>query len=88
MVASHLLVSDNRSDIFALIQTVFYVLHTELLEALHHLYQVITGYLLAGSIVGPGGLSFVSEMVQVCSFSSLIRFNLCSIRVCSSQISV
>ncbi|KAJ7966443.1 K(+) efflux antiporter [Quillaja saponaria] len=26
---------------------------------------VITGYLLAGSIVGPGGLSFVSEMVQV-----------------------
>lgn len=28
--------------------------------------QVITGYLLAGSIIGPGGLSFVSEMVQVC----------------------
>ncbi|XP_020528781.1 K(+) efflux antiporter 4 isoform X3 [Amborella trichopoda] len=27
---------------------------------------VITGYLLAGSIIGPGGLSFVSEMVQVC----------------------
>ncbi|KAK6944841.1 Cation/H+ exchanger [Dillenia turbinata] len=26
---------------------------------------VITGYLLAGSVVGPGGLSFVSEMVQV-----------------------
>ncbi|KAJ4824365.1 K(+) efflux antiporter 6 [Turnera subulata] len=26
---------------------------------------VITGYLLAGSIVGPGGFSFVSEMVQV-----------------------
>ncbi|CAH2051219.1 unnamed protein product [Thlaspi arvense] len=26
---------------------------------------VITGYLLAGSIIGPGGLSFVSEMVQV-----------------------
>ncbi|GMQ03653.1 hypothetical protein CsSME_00049381 [Camellia sinensis var. sinensis] len=26
---------------------------------------VITGYLLAGSAVGPGGLSFVSEMVQV-----------------------
>jgi hypothetical protein len=25
---------------------------------------VITGYLLAGSIIGPGGLSFVSEMVQ------------------------
>ncbi|KAE9446333.1 hypothetical protein C3L33_21769, partial [Rhododendron williamsianum] len=26
---------------------------------------VITGYLLAGSLVGPGGLDFVSEMVQV-----------------------
>ncbi|XP_057968764.1 K(+) efflux antiporter 4-like isoform X2 [Malania oleifera] len=26
---------------------------------------VITGYLLAGSVIGPGGLSFVSEMVQV-----------------------
>ena len=34
--------------------------------------QVITGYLLAGSVIGPGGLSFVSEMVQVTyiSFSS------------------
>lgn len=29
------------------------------------IWQVITGYLLAGSIIGPGGLSFVSEMVQV-----------------------
>ncbi|CAN6480305.1 unnamed protein product [Victoria cruziana] len=27
--------------------------------------RVITGYLLAGSIIGPGGLSFVSEIVQV-----------------------
>jgi hypothetical protein len=27
--------------------------------------QVITGYLLAGSAVGPGGFSFVSELVQV-----------------------
>ncbi|KAJ4825448.1 hypothetical protein Tsubulata_010606 [Turnera subulata] len=27
--------------------------------------KVITGYLLAGSVIGPGGLSFVSEMVQV-----------------------
>ncbi|KMZ75031.1 K(+) efflux antiporter [Zostera marina] len=26
---------------------------------------VITGYLLAGSIIGPGGFSFVSELVQV-----------------------
>ncbi|XP_013616257.1 PREDICTED: K(+) efflux antiporter 6-like isoform X1 [Brassica oleracea var. oleracea] len=26
---------------------------------------VITGYLLAGSIIGPGGLNFISEMVQV-----------------------
>ncbi|XP_019457789.1 PREDICTED: K(+) efflux antiporter 6-like isoform X5 [Lupinus angustifolius] len=26
---------------------------------------VITGYLLAGSIVGPGGFNFISEMVQV-----------------------
>ncbi|XP_039684812.1 K(+) efflux antiporter 4 isoform X2 [Medicago truncatula] len=26
---------------------------------------VMTGYLLAGSLIGPGGLSFVSEMVQV-----------------------
>ena len=28
-------------------------------------YQVITGYLLAGSAIGPGGASFVSELVQV-----------------------
>ncbi|XP_008798615.2 K(+) efflux antiporter 6-like isoform X3 [Phoenix dactylifera] len=26
---------------------------------------VITGYLLAGSVIGPGGFSFISEMVQV-----------------------
>ncbi|XP_020531350.1 K(+) efflux antiporter 5 isoform X1 [Amborella trichopoda] len=26
---------------------------------------VITGYLLAGSLIGPGGLSFISEIVQV-----------------------
>lgn len=26
---------------------------------------VITGYLLAGSVIGPGGLSFVNELVQV-----------------------
>lgn len=30
--------------------------------------QVITGYLLAGSFIGPGGFSFISEMVQVCCF--------------------
>ncbi|XP_059063085.1 K(+) efflux antiporter 4 isoform X2 [Cryptomeria japonica] len=30
---------------------------------------VITGYLLAGSVIGPGGLSFVSEMVQVETFA-------------------
>lgn len=28
--------------------------------------QVISGYLLAGSVIGPGGFNFVSEMVQVC----------------------
>ncbi|XP_018845808.1 K(+) efflux antiporter 6 isoform X5 [Juglans regia] len=27
---------------------------------------VITGYLLAGSFIGPGGFNFVSEMVQLC----------------------
>ncbi|KAH0990148.1 hypothetical protein GBA52_001631 [Prunus armeniaca] len=27
---------------------------------------VISGYLLAGSVIGPGGFNFVSEMVQVC----------------------
>lgn len=27
---------------------------------------VFTGYLLAGSVIGPGGFNFVSEMVQVC----------------------
>lgn len=32
------------------------------------LLQVITGYLLAGSVIGPGGFSFVSEMVQVRCF--------------------
>ncbi|GLT69978.1 hypothetical protein SLA2020_420860 [Shorea laevis] len=31
---------------------------------------VITGYLLAGSFIGPGGFSFVSEMVQVETFST------------------
>ncbi|KAI3932068.1 hypothetical protein MKW92_027063 [Papaver armeniacum] len=30
---------------------------------------VITGYLLAGSVIGPGGLSFISEMVQVETFA-------------------
>ena len=30
--------------------------------------QVITRYLLAGSVIGPGGFSFVSEMVQECYF--------------------
>ncbi|KAI7727183.1 hypothetical protein M8C21_026996 [Ambrosia artemisiifolia] len=30
---------------------------------------VITGYLLAGSVIGPGGLSFVSELVQVETFA-------------------
>ncbi|KAM7276033.1 hypothetical protein ACFE04_017899 [Oxalis oulophora] len=29
------------------------------------LLQVITGYLLAGSAIGPGGFNFISEMVQV-----------------------
>ncbi|KAK9208744.1 hypothetical protein WN944_001104 [Citrus x changshan-huyou] len=29
---------------------------------------VITGYLLVGSVIGPGGFSFVSEMVLVCYF--------------------
>ncbi|XP_072958908.1 K(+) efflux antiporter 5-like isoform X4 [Typha angustifolia] len=27
---------------------------------------VIVGYLLAGSLIGPGGLNFISEMVQLC----------------------
>ncbi|KAJ0591467.1 putative cation/H+ exchanger, sodium/solute symporter superfamily [Helianthus annuus] len=30
---------------------------------------VITGYLLAGSVIGPGGLSFVNELVQVETFA-------------------
>ncbi|GKV33688.1 hypothetical protein SLEP1_g42162 [Rubroshorea leprosula] len=30
---------------------------------------VIVGYLLAGSIIGPGGLNFISEMVQVETFA-------------------
>lgn len=36
--------------------------------------QVITGYLLAGSIIGPGGLNFVSEMVQVRCFYYYLLF--------------
>jgi hypothetical protein len=37
---------------------------------------VITGYLLAGSIIGPGGFSFVSEMVQVrCFFLCWLLFS-------------
>lgn len=43
--------------------------------------QVITGYLLAGSIIGPGGLNFISEMVQVCYVFDLKRF----VCVCSFQ---
>ncbi|KAK8559047.1 hypothetical protein V6N12_042335 [Hibiscus sabdariffa] len=34
---------------------------------------VITGYLLAGSVIGPGGFSFVGEMVQVCCFHFVAR---------------
>lgn len=34
----------------------------------HEVFQVITGYLLAGSIIGPGGFRFISEMVQVSCF--------------------
>jgi hypothetical protein len=30
--------------------------------------KVIVGYLLAGSLIGPGGLKFISELVQVCCF--------------------
>ncbi|KAH9617940.1 hypothetical protein KSS87_012390 [Heliosperma pusillum] len=30
-----------------------------------NLYNVITRYMLAGSIVGPGAFSFVTEIVQV-----------------------
>lgn len=29
------------------------------------IFQVIFGYLLAGSLIGPSGLNFISEMVQV-----------------------
>ncbi|KAI3754204.1 hypothetical protein L1987_53982 [Smallanthus sonchifolius] len=32
---------------------------------------VITGYLLAGSVIGPGGLSFVNELVQDCAVGLL-----------------
>jgi Kef-type K+ transport system membrane component KefB len=34
------------------------------------LWQVITGYLLAGSIVGPGGFNFINEMVQVSQYGN------------------
>ncbi|KAF3562386.1 hypothetical protein DY000_02019211, partial [Brassica cretica] len=36
---------------------------------------VITGYLLAGSIIGPGGLNLISEMVQV---ETVAQFGVCS----------
>lgn len=40
------------------------------------LWQVITGYLLAGSAIGPGGLSFISELVQVVqSFHASLHFD-------------
>lgn len=39
------------------------------------MWQVITGYLLAGSIIGPGGFNFVSEMVQVRCFFLKLNFN-------------
>jgi hypothetical protein len=38
---------------------------------IENVLQVITGYLLAGSIIGPGGFSFVNEMVQVRCFHLL-----------------
>lgn len=46
----------------------------DLINSLSMYSQVITGYLLAGSIVGPGGFNFVSEMVQVCSSSHHLLF--------------
>ncbi|KAM7275266.1 hypothetical protein ACFE04_017132 [Oxalis oulophora] len=36
--------------------------------------KVIVGYLLTGSIIGPRGLKFISEMVQGCDFQHLIMF--------------
>ncbi|XP_047269095.1 K(+) efflux antiporter 6 isoform X4 [Capsicum annuum] len=45
---------------------------------------VITGYLLAGSIIGPGGLNIISEMVQVLKF--LMEKN--SVNTLSGQVTV
>lgn len=35
-------------------------------------FKVIVGYLLAGSLIGPGGLKFISEIVQVRNFSRIL----------------
>lgn len=70
MVALPLLALDSQSDLYHclspwLIFHSFCIISEEVSLFLNFL-QVITGYLLAGSIIGPGGLSFISEMVQVC----------------------
>ena len=65
---SHLMSCNFRIwNLFFLILFLFYFLW---------MIKVITGYLLAGSVIGPGGFNFVSEMVQVCfllrSFNTVI----------------
>ena len=40
-------------------------------------FQVIVGYLLAGSLVGPGGLNFISEMVQVTQSLAAYKMQFC-----------
>jgi hypothetical protein len=40
-------------------------------------FQVIVGYLLAGSLVGPGGLNFISEMVQVTESLAAYKLHFC-----------
>ena len=35
-------------------------------------FQVSVGYLLAGSLIGPGGLKFINEIVQVRHFYMIV----------------
>ena len=77
-----LLVLDSRSDLYHCLSLWFtsitIILFLKIVSSCFEILQVITGYLLAGSVIGPGGLSFVSEMVQVCRFLVLLELTVIS----------
>lgn len=60
---------DKRNlRIYFITASVKSLVHVEYPESI--IWQVITGYLLAGSIIGPGGFNFINEMVQVSGYKN------------------